>query len=191
MNLINEAVRYLGMGYWNLPDEALAFRDALDRGNLYYRWGKEGGKRGDFYEALAGLSGIADEKLPTENMVLDKYNKLLDTLLEIMRLETTDAAYWFEFLCDNRARIELRDLSFADELKKKMSEFMDREENLQKNIEDIKSSFTHFQGFSDPLKEKRKTALADFEKEKGKVDRGIEAFYGRIREYVSPAAKQA
>ncbi|MBF0245100.1 MAG: hypothetical protein HQL31_07480, partial [Planctomycetes bacterium] len=109
---------------------------------------------------------------------------LQEVLIELLREELKEAVNWFNFLCDNRMRIELREKDFSKELDRKISDFMEAEEDLQGQSEMIKENFSKCALLSEASKAKRKELLGAFEKEKGKVDQGIEAFYGRVKEYV-------
>lgn len=189
MNLLQETASYLGMGYLDLPDDEHELREEINRANLYYRWGKESGQKDDFYQVLRGLETVDDAKLARRGGLLPKYDRMLDACLEILRLELKDAAFWFDFLCEHRMRIELREMSFGGELDRKIGDFMDREEGLQRRTDEIRGRLTEIHDLSDEDRESRKKMMENFETERKKVSEGIEAFYARVKEYVRQGKK--
>lgn len=183
MKLHQEAIRYLSIGYAGLPDKAAELRDAIDKASLYFRWGQESGEKDDYMNAFAGFNQVADEKL-NEAELLDKYEKLLLSHIEIMRIELKDAVELFNFLCDNRMRIELRGIAFRMEVDVKINLYMDREEELQTLADKTKAGLLAG-SLNDEHKDKRKKILEKFDREKEHINKGIEAFYNRIKEYIS------
>ena len=65
-----------------------------------------------------------------------------------------------------------------------MGGYMDKEEKLQTRLDEIKNSFMQI-ALGEEHKERRKRALEHFEGERRAVNQGIDAFYGRVREYVA------
>lgn len=181
--MIKEAIRYLGIGYMDLADPLDEVYQRLDKANLYYRWGQQKGEKDDYIQAYDAYLSILNDNLDGES-ILSKYDNLLTIYLEVLKLELKEVVENFEFLCSHRLRIELRGIDFAVELNRNISKFLDREEFMQESADELKKELTDVP-LNDSQKEQRKELLEIFDQQKEQVNSGVEAFYNRVRDYVS------
>lgn len=180
--LLKESLFYLGRSYWGLPNQREEVQSHMDRGKLYLDWGHDSAELEDFEEAYQSLIKIPGEELnPDEDMA--RQSKLLLCITEVLQLRLRKAAETFEFLCESRLRIELRDLDFKKELNDRIVEFMDEEMEMLERSEGLKRSLSQME-VSENLKEKRMRILEEFEGKLKSVSEGMEAFYERVRDYI-------
>lgn len=182
-SLLKEAIHYVAMGYFGVEDKILQIRKSWEKARLYYRWGKESGERTDFYQVLEELEHISVEEMQKGGFTVQLFGLGLDSVLELLRIELGAIASWFDFFTANRLRMELREIVFSVELEKKMGEFIDREENIAKRAETMISRFNDVE-LTDKAREERRILLEEYEAERLKINQGIEAFYGRLKEYI-------
>lgn len=182
MGFLKEGMMYLGESYWGLPNQKNKMLKELDRGNLYYKWGHEKGELLDYLQSYDCFEKL-DLEEQSSDLKFDVYSKKLDCISEILRIKLNKAVESFDFLCQQRAKIELRDLNFKIELNDVIVEFMEFEENYFAHLAENKASLVA-EEFEDAFKEARKNLLESSESKTSEVEQGIEAFYLRIKEYV-------
>lgn len=188
MTLIEESLRYAGMSYFGIEDSQELVLQKLDRAELYYRWGRESGERDDFIQAAQAFSKVEDGLLD-ENRVLAKYEKELDSVLKIIQLGLKAAVEDFDFLCVNRLKLELRDIVFEQQLALKLYGFMDEEEARHVDAELSKQKLMELR-LDDSRKESRKIILETFSAGLQELEQGIDAFYQRVKKYISENSKK-
>lgn len=181
--LYKEAIHYLGMSYMGLPDEVEGVNKILDKANLYSKWGSESGEKNDFYQSFHAFMQVDDQLLDDE-VVMEKYEKMVSVFLEIMRIELKEVADVFSFLSESRMRMELRGVNFPEELNGNISKFIQTEEELQKKSDELKGKLVECE-LGDNFKDRRNELLEKLDAEKESINKGIEAFYNRIKEYIS------
>lgn len=182
MPLLKETLGYLGRSFWGLPNDQKELQDSLSRGRLYHRWGKESAELDDYEQSFDSMMEVSGLDLDSAED-LERCETLLVNVLEMLRLRLKAASEDFEFLCDHRLRIELRDLDFKKELHLKVAEFMDYEERVFSKGEQVKAMVLAMD-LQDEEKQGRKELLESFDKGVYEISDGIEAFYLRIKEYV-------
>ena len=182
MTVLSEAIRYFNIGYLNQPDLINDMHKALEKGELFYRWGEQSGECNDFHQAYEHLKLTDDENL-NENQLIRKYNKILLSCVSILQNELREIVEAFTFLCSNKLKIELRDLNFPKELNSKMEVFLNLEKEFQDNISELTASLNNLE-LSGSYKEDRMKILELTEKNHNEVNEGIQAFYARVKEYI-------
>lgn len=182
MGLFSESIRYMNLGYFNDPDHLNENYQLLEKGLLYFSWGIQSHERNDFHQAFQHLTQVKDEFI-SEIQVLDRHIKLLSASLNILQFELKEVVDVFDFLNQNKLRIELRDLNFKKQIDDKINSFTEIEEECQKNILDITRSFNEY-NFNETHMQKRIDFLVNFETDHNQINEGIQAFYIRIKEFI-------
>lgn len=184
MSVVEEGLRYFGMSFMGIQDDSEKALEIFDKANLYYRWGRESGEKDDFHNAFKYYVQIEDAILEDEK-VLEKYENLFGTMAQILQLELKKSVENFKFLTEHKLRMELRDINFPKELDNKMNEFIGMEEEIFNDSDVLKKAFSDYLLEKGADKEARKDILENYEKKLQEVHDGIEAFYLRIKEYVT------
>ena len=180
--MLNEAFDYFGRSFWGLPNKENDLDIEIEKGRLYYKWGETSGELDDFQQSYDHLFHLEVPHLtPAKN--LERCELLLNSLQNILKLRLQMASEIFEFLCENRLRIELRDMDFKKELHERTEEFMSFEESMVNQGEELKK-FMLTLNLSDELKGQRKDLLENFDRGMKSVCDGLEAFYHRVKDYV-------
>ncbi len=183
MSVMHEAIRYAGMGWFGLPDPSAAELDNETRAQLYFKWGGQSNQKDDYYQCLKAYKEVPDENMDSPRL-LKKYKLSLSALLELLKLELKDAVNWFDFLCSNRMRIEIREISFANELNVKIGSFLHVEEDLQVQFDGVCKAYTDIELEKDGDRDSRKRCLEEMVKQHKGICQGLDAFYHRVQEYV-------
>jgi uncharacterized membrane protein YheB (UPF0754 family) len=180
--MLKEALGYFGRSYCGLPNAQSDLDIQLEKGKLYHKWGQISGELDDFQQSYDNLIEVESDKLtPAKN--LQRCELLLENLQNILKLRLKLASEIFDFLCENRLRIELRDLDFKKELHDRTEEFMAFEETMLTEGDELKK-FMLSLSLDDQLKGQRKELLEAFDKGMKAVGDGLEAFYHRVKAYV-------
>jgi hypothetical protein len=182
MKILNETLGYLGKSFWGIQDDHKSSELSMDRGELLHRWGEESGALDDYEQSYRSLQDMSEDILSSDD-ALKRYRMLFNDLLHMLKLRLRGASQVFEFLCEHRMKIELRDLDFPRELHIKIEEFMTIEEQLLMESQEIKTAFIQVD-LPDPLVRERKKLLEGFEKQLSEIEDGIEAFYHRVHSYI-------
>jgi hypothetical protein len=181
MKAIREGLTHLGRAYWGLPDQRKRTENSVDRSELYFKWGRESGETDDFIQALHGLEDLNPQELSLMDN-LHRHQRILNCIVEILRLKLRDIAEVFEFLCDHRGKIELRSLDFKQQLHDCICSFIDEEEVFFAQGERIKVSLAELE-LEEGYKSQRKEMLESFDLQIEEITEGLKAFYARVKEY--------
>ena len=183
MNVIKEGLSHFGRAYWGLPDHKTKTEQSFDRSELYFKWGNESGETDDFIQALHGLEDLDPDELTFKDN-LHRHERILNCIVEILRLKLRDIAEVFEFLCDHRAKIELRSLDFKQQLFDCITSFIDEEETFFSQGERIKTSLADLD-LEETFKSQRKEMLERYDRQSEEIEEGLKAFYARVKEYAN------
>ena len=173
---------YFGRSFCGLPNKESELDMEMEKGKLYYKWGESSGELDDFQQSYDHLFKV-DAPALTPKINLERCDLLLNNLQNILKLRLKMASETFEFLCENRLRIELRDLDFKKELHERTEEFMAFEEAMVNQGEELKK-FMLALTLTDELKGQRKELLENYDRGMKSVGDGLEAFYHRVKDYV-------
>ena len=182
MSFLKDGLSYLGESYWGLPNTKEDQVKILDKGNLYFKWGNEKGELLDYLEAFNSFRGL-DLSQESHSIKYDIYEKIFISLAEILKLRLKRAVENFDFLCQQRIKIELRDMNFKKELNNVMVEFMDFEKNYFTALDQAKVELIE-EEVDDDYKDIRKNLIEGAEAKMVDVEHGIQAFYHRVKTYV-------
>ena len=180
--MLKEAMGYFGRSFCGLPNKESDIDIEMEKGKLFYKWGESSGELDDFQQSYNHLFNVEAPDL-TQKMNLERCDLLLKNLQNILKLRLKMASEIFEFLCENRLRIELRDLDFKKELHERSEEFMAFEESMILQGEEIKK-FMLTLVLADDLKGQRKDLLENYDRGLKSISDGMEAFYHRVKDYV-------
>jgi hypothetical protein len=182
VTVLSEGIRYFKIGYLSQPDLINEMYQKLEKGELYYRWGEQSGERNDFHKAYSYLMEAEDDIL-SEILLIRKYEKVLLSCVNVLKYELGEIVEVFNFLCNNKLKIELRDINFPKELSSKMNTFMDIEGQFQNNISNLTVALNNLE-LNGSYKEDRMRILENSEKSHSEVNEGIQAFYARVKEFL-------